>query len=493
MEIRELTSADLAAAMIIEGSIFGSEAWSDKTMLAEIENDLTYYIGAFDSDLIGYAGLHSVPASFSSDVQTIAVSLSHQRKGIGKALLEQLLAKAKSLGAEEILLEVKADNHGALDLYQKFGFQQIDIRKRYYQPSGIDAIVMRAEIKQPIVLGIESTCDETGIGIVRGNRLLANALHSSMDEHAKFGGVVPEVAARAHLEAFEPTLKRALDEAGLTIEAVDAIAVANGPGLAGALMVGIGAAKGLALAHNKPLYAVNHLVGHVGADVLERGTVQLPTIALLVSGGHTSLLLVNDLLEDVQLLGETIDDAAGEAFDKVARVLGLPYPGGPQIDAVAITGDPKAIRFPRGLSLPKDMEKHRFDFSFSGLKTAVARHVEKAELLGEEISIPDVAASFREAVVDVLLTKALAACEHYQVKRLLLGGGVVANARLREVATRRCEEAGIELRIPRFSLCTDNGAMIASIGAQLVMNGKPPSGIGFGANSTLDITQVQTL
>lgn len=492
MEIRELTSADLAAAMVIEGSIFGSEAWSDKTMLAEIENDLTYYIGAFDSDLIGYAGLHSVPASFSSDVQTIAVSLSHQRKGIGKALLEQLLAKAKSLGAEEILLEVKADNHGALDLYQKFGFQQIDVRKRYYQPSGIDAIVMRAEIKQPIVLGIESTCDETGIGIVRGNRLLANALHSSMDEHAKFGGVVPEVAARAHLEAFEPTLKRALDEAGLTIEAVDAIAVANGPGLAGALMVGIGAAKGLALAHNKPLYAVNHLVGHVGADVLERGTVQLPTIALLVSGGHTSLLLVNDLLEDVQLLGETIDDAAGEAFDKVARVLGLPYPGGPQIDAVAITGDPKAIRFPRGLSLPKDMEKHRFDFSFSGLKTAVARHVEKAELLGEEISIPDVAASFREAVVDVLLTKALAACEHYQVKRLLLGGGVVANARLREVATRRCEEAGIELRIPRFSLCTDNGAMIASIGAQLVMNGKPPSGIGFGANSTLDITQVQT-
>jgi N6-L-threonylcarbamoyladenine synthase len=305
--------------------------------------------------------------------------------------------------------------------------------------------------------------------------------------------VVPEVAARAHLEAIAPTLDKALQEAGVQLKDIDAIAVANGPGLAGALMVGIGAAKGLALAHNKPIYAVNHLIGHVGADVLERGYVQLPTIALLVSGGHTSLLLVRDLLGDAELLGETIDDAAGEAFDKVARVLGLPYPGGPQIDKLAADGNPNAIRFPRGLSLPKDMEKHRYDFSFSGLKTAVARHVEKAELNGEEISKPDVAASFREAVVDVLLTKALDACERYGVSRLLLGGGVVANARLREVAQQRCDAKGIELRIPRFSLCTDNGAMIASLGAQLVMAGYEPSTIGFGAESTLEVTTVQTL
>jgi N6-L-threonylcarbamoyladenine synthase len=305
--------------------------------------------------------------------------------------------------------------------------------------------------------------------------------------------VVPEVAARAHLEAIAPTLDKALQEAGVQLKDIDAIAVANGPGLAGALMVGIGAAKGLALAHNKPIYAVNHLIGHVGADVLERGYVQLPTIALLVSGGHTSLLLVRDLLGDAELLGETIDDAAGEAFDKVARVLGLPYPGGPQIDKLAADGNPNAIRFPRGLSLPKDMEKHRYDFSFSGLKTAVARYVEKAELNGDEISKPDVAASFREAVVDVLLTKALDACERYGVPRLLLGGGVVANARLREVAQQRCDAKGIELRIPRFSLCTDNGAMIASLGAQLVMAGYEPSSIGFGAESTLEVTTVQTL
>jgi N6-L-threonylcarbamoyladenine synthase len=314
-----------------------------------------------------------------------------------------------------------------------------------------------------------------------------------MEEHAKYGGVVPEVAARAHLEALSPTLDKALSEAGITMDQVDAIAVANGPGLAGALMVGIGAAKGLAVATGKPIYAVNHLVAHVGADVLERGAVETPTIALLVSGGHTSLLLVRDLIEDVELLGETIDDAAGEAFDKVARVLGLPYPGGPQIDRLAQSGNPSAIRFPRGLTLPKDLEKHKYDFSFSGLKTAVARYVEKAEAEGNEISKADVAASFREAVIDVLLTKALWACEEHKVKRLLLGGGVVANARLREEAKRRCDALGIELRIPRFALCTDNGAMVASLGAQLIMDGRVPSGLGFGADSTLSITKIQTL
>ncbi|MEY5004473.1 MAG: hypothetical protein RLZZ594_503, partial [Actinomycetota bacterium] len=241
------------------------------------------------------------------------------------------------------------------------------------------------------------------------------------------------------------------------------------------------------------IYAVNHLVGHVGVDILERGKLETPTIALLVSGGHTSLLLVRDLLNDVELLGETIDDAAGEAFDKVARVLGLKYPGGPEIDRAAATGDPKAIRFPRGLTQPKDMEKHRYDFSFSGLKTAVARWVEVAEAKGEEFNVADVAASFREAVVDVLVTKAVNACVAHNVRRLLLGGGVVANARLREVAAERCAQRGIELRIPAFSLCTDNGAMIAALGAQLIMDGRQPSSLNFGSESTLPVTTVQSL
>jgi N6-L-threonylcarbamoyladenine synthase len=257
-------------------------------------------------------------------------------------------------------------------------------------------------------------------------------------------------------------------------------------------MVGIGAAKALAVATGKPIYAVNHLVGHVGVDILERGKLETPTVALLVSGGHTSLLLVRDLLTDVELLGETIDDAAGEAFDKVARVLGLKYPGGPEIDRAAVGGDPKAIRFPRGLTLPKDMEKHRYDFSFSGLKTAVARWVEVAESKQEEINIADVAASFREAVADVLISKAVAACVDKKVPRLLLGGGVVANSRLRELAAEHCAENGIELRIPALSLCTDNGAMIAALGAQLIMTGHPASSLGFGVESTLPVTTVQT-
>lgn len=346
---------------------------------------------------------------------------------------------------------------------------------------------------EPLVLGIETSCDETGIGIVRGRTLLSNAIASSMDEHARYGGVVPEVAARAHLEAMGPTIDQAVAEAGIKLSDIDAIAVTCGPGLAGALMVGVAAAKALALSLGKPLYAVNHLVGHVGADLLDDSAeeLELPTVALLVSGGHTSLLLVRDLVGDVELLGETIDDAAGEAFDKVARVLGLPYPGGPEIDRAAATGNPTAIRFPRGLSLPKDMVKHRYDFSFSGVKTAVARWVEKARDAGTEVSVPDVAASFREAVVDILTAKAIAACLDHGVPRLLLGGGVVANARLREVAQARADAAGITLRVPPLSLCTDNGAMIASLGAQLVIAGHAPSSLDFGADSSLPVTEIQ--
>ena len=357
-------------------------------------------------------------------------------------------------------------------------------------------------MSEPLVLGIETSCDETGIGIVRGRSLLSNTIASSMDEHARYGGVVPEVAARAHLEALQPSIEKALAEAQVRLEDLDAVAVTSGPGLAGALMVGVGAAKGLAVSLGKPLYAVNHLVGHIAADILtppdspaspggDAEPLELPTIALLVSGGHTSLLHVRDLTTDVELLGETVDDAAGEAFDKVARILGLPYPGGPQIDKAAVDGDPKAIRFPRGLSKASDLERHRYDFSFSGLKTAVARWIERAEANGEPIPVADVAASFREAVVDVLVTKALAACADRGVPRLLLGGGVIANRRLREVATERAAAAGVTVRIPPLSLCTDNGAMIAGLAAELIASGRGPSTLEFGADSTLPVTEIQ--
>ena len=477
--------------MQIEKACFGNDAWSKSNMKSELVAPHTTYVVAEQGDeVVGYAGLSKLASSTSSDIQTIAVTDSHRGSGIGRLLMQSLLEFAREQGAKDVLLEVREDKPTPQALYGSIGFVAIDRRENYYQPDGVAAIVMRLDLEQetnsaPIVLGIETSCDETGIGIVQGNKLLANVISSSMDQHARFGGVVPEIAARAHLEALDSVLAQALKDANISIDDVDAVAVTNGPGLAGALMVGVGAAKALAVALNKPIYAVNHLVAHVAVDILERGKLETPTVALLVSGGHTSLLLVRDILNDVELLGETVDDAAGEAFDKVARVLGLAYPGGPEIDKAAKQGDPKAIKFPRGLSLPKDMDQNRYNFSFSGLKTAVARHVERAESQGETISVPDVAASFREAVVDVLVTKAINACLENKVPRLILGGGVVANSRLREVAAARCEEAGIELRIPAFSLCTDNGAMIASLGAQMVMTGVKPSNLDFGVYSTI--------
>jgi N6-L-threonylcarbamoyladenine synthase len=343
---------------------------------------------------------------------------------------------------------------------------------------------------QPLVLGIETSCDETGVGIVRGHALLGNALASSVDEHARFGGVVPEVASRAHLEAIVPTMDRALRDAGLTIGDVDAIAVTAGPGLAGALLVGVAAAKGYALAADKPVYGVNHLAAHVAVDTLEHGPLPEPAIALLVSGGHSSLLLVDDLARGVEPLGATIDDAAGEAFDKVARLLGLPFPGGPPIDRSARAGDPGAIAFPRGLTAPKDLAAHRFDFSFSGLKTAVARWVEARERAGEHVPVHDVAASFQEAVCDVLTAKAIDACERTGVRTLVIGGGVAANSRLRAMAEERCGRRGIAVRVPRPNLCTDNGAMVAALGAHLVAAGVAPSRLDLPADSALPLTVV---
>ncbi|MGH8775584.1 MAG: tRNA (adenosine(37)-N6)-threonylcarbamoyltransferase complex transferase subunit TsaD [Jiangellaceae bacterium] len=342
----------------------------------------------------------------------------------------------------------------------------------------------------PLVLGIETSCDETGVGLVRGHDLLADAVASSVDEHARFGGVVPEVASRAHLEAMVPTVERACREAGVTLADVDAVAVTSGPGLAGALMVGVSAAKALAVGLDRPLYGVNHLAAHVAVDQLEHGALPEPTVALLVSGGHSSLLMVEDVTATVTPLGATIDDAAGEAFDKVARLLGLPFPGGPYIDRAARDGAAAYVEFPRGLTSPRDLQRHRYDFSFSGLKTAVARWVEAREQAGEPVPVADVAASFQEAVADVVTRKAVLACRERGVDTLLVGGGVAANSRLRAMAAERCEAAGIELRVPRPDLCTDNGAMVAALGAEIVARGRAPSPLDIPADSSMPVTEV---
>ena len=334
-----------------------------------------------------------------------------------------------------------------------------------------------------IILGIESSCDETGVGIIDlaadgTMTILADAVASSMDQHARFGGVVPEIASRAHLEAMQPVMRAALSEAGIT--APDAVAATVGPGLAGALLVGASAAKAYAAAWGVPFYGVNHLGGHVAVANLE-GEPLPHAIALLVSGGHTQLLEVTAVGKPMRELGSTLDDAAGEAYDKVARLLGLGYPGGPIIDKLAQQGNKKAIAFPRGL------KNSPYDFSFSGLKTAVARYVEQAERNNSTISIEDVCASFQEAVCDVLTLKAIQACKDTGAQVLLLGGGVAANSRLRELAGRRCQSAGIELRVPRFTLCTDNGVMIAALAAQLIHEGAQPSALSIGTDTSLEV------
>ena len=345
-------------------------------------------------------------------------------------------------------------------------------------------------VSEPLVLGIETSCDETGVGIVRGHTLLADAIASSVEEHARYGGVVPEVASRAHLEAMVPMLERACETAGVRLGDVDAVAVTAGPGLAGALLVGVASAKALALSLGKPLYGVNHLAAHVAVDQLEHGPLPDPCLALLVSGGHSSLLRVDDVTSTVSALGSTIDDAAGEAFDKVARLLGLPFPGGPHIDRAAASGSAVSIDFPRGLTSRRDLERHRFDFSFSGLKTAVARWVEAREASGEPVPVADVAASFQEAVCDVLTRKSLDAAATEGIEDLLIGGGVAANSRLRVLAEERAAAKGIRVRVPRPGLCTDNGAMVAALGAEMLARGRPASALDLPADSSMPVESV---
>ncbi|GAA4517512.1 tRNA (adenosine(37)-N6)-threonylcarbamoyltransferase complex transferase subunit TsaD [Brevibacterium yomogidense] len=408
---------------------------------------------------------------------------------------------------------------------------------------------------EPLVLGIETSCDETGVGIVRGRTLLTNTVASSMDEHVRFGGVVPEVASRAHVQSIGPMIEKALADAGVRLEDLDALAVTAGPGLSGALMVGVAAAKGLAAATGLPLYGINHLAAHVAVDLVAPDSPGLhtPTIALLVSGGHTEILRIGDIVDDIELLGASIDDAAGEAFDKTARLLGLDYPGGPSIsraaagllDGTGVPGDPTAVRFPRGLATKRDLRDpdRRYSFSFSGLKTAALRTVTAAEAAltaeasltaaptlpdgsaetaltrgaahtsrpaepaqragsaqpvgtsgavssGSPLRLADIAASFEEAVVDVLVKKTLLACEDTGIDHVLLGGGVAANTRLRERLAERCEAAGVTLRVPPLSLCTDNGAMVAALGAEIAVRGQAPSSLGFGVLSSLEVDDV---
>jgi N6-L-threonylcarbamoyladenine synthase len=332
------------------------------------------------------------------------------------------------------------------------------------------------------ILGIETSCDETAAAVVeRATRVRSSVVASQIDQHARYGGVVPEIASRAHVEMLTPVVAQALVEAGVADDEIDAVAATAGPGLVGSLLVGVSAAKALALVWDVPFVAVNHLEGHLYASFLEEPDLELPLVVLLVSGGHTMLVHMEDHGR-YHLLGSTIDDAAGEAYDKVARFLGLGYPGGPIIDRLAADGDPEAIRFPRGMI--DRTGDDRYAFSFSGLKTAVVTHVRRHP----DVSAADVAASFQEAVVDVLVTKARRAAQEVGAKGLCLGGGVAANSALRSRLVEACQEDGIRPFVPSRSMCTDNAAMIAAAGWwRLRSDGPSPLDTGATPNLRLPL------
>lgn len=332
-----------------------------------------------------------------------------------------------------------------------------------------------------ITLGIETSCDETAVAVVEdGFTVRSNLIAAQVHLHERFGGVVPEVAARAHVEALNPLMAEALETADIGFGDIDGVAVTVGPGLVGALLVGMAAGKAVSLATGADLIGVNHLEGHIWANFLTHGPPEPPFIALVVSGGHTMIVHMPEPFHH-EVLGQTLDDAAGEAFDKVARLIGLGFPGGPALDKLARDGNPDAIRFPRSMERSGD-----FDFSMSGLKTSVLRHVKAEHAAGRNIDLPDLAASFQEALVDVQVQKTLEAAAKFDVGTVLLGGGVVANTRLRERMERDGSAAGLRVLFPPLDLCTDNAAMIACAGAARLARGERTS-LDIGADPNLGL------
>lgn len=443
------------------------------------------------------------------EVMSIGVLPAYRRRGLASRLLKRLAYDGGVLGAKHCFLEVSHTNAAAKSLYEKFGFSQVGLRKKYYI-DGSDALVLEAKLpflepfhmpqaeeeaaekahlckaqqeagagssRRGLILAIETSCDETAMSIIDNEgSLFANVVSTQIDFHARFGGVVPEIASRKHTEALVGVFEQTLFEAGCTPDDLDAVAVTQGPGLVGALVVGIAFAKGLSVACGTKLIGVNHLEGHILANMFENPELKPPFVASIVSGGHTLLVHVK-AWDNYEVLGSTIDDAVGEAFDKVSKALGLGYPGGPIISRLAEKGNPDAIAFPRAM-----LHSHDYRFSLSGLKTAVVTYLAKEESAKRAVNVSDVAASFQAAVIDVLVSKIMSACKETGVSDFCLGGGVAANPALRNALTKKLTQLGITVTLPALQNCTDNAAMIALVAlrkahkgdyADLTMDAKP--------------------
>lgn len=474
---------DIPAVTAIEREAF-SDPWQPGVFADELRAPGRIYLVAEDEygALLGYIGVMVI--ADEAHVMDIAVRPDRRGEGVGRLLLRTSLRLARRVGAERVTLEVRPSNSAAIALYESEGLEAVGTRPGYYSDTGEPAVIMWGEIpadsdepeaelsahhrpsENTLILAIESSCDETAAAVIRGSRnVVSNVVASQIDFHARFGGVVPEIASRKHTEAIVGVVAEAMRQAGEALglaaedfgfEDLDAIAVTHGPGLIGALVVGVAYAKGLSMATGLPLVGVNHLEGHIFANVLADPDVQPPLVALVVSGGHTSLVHMPER-GVYHTLGETLDDAAGEAFDKVAKVLGLGYPGGPVLSRLAETGDPAAIDFPRAM-----MRSGDYSFSLSGLKTAVINHIRHEEAAGRELNLPDLAASFQQAVIDVQVAKAVRAVEETEARTFCLAGGVAANPALRAALVAAIEPLGVHVSVPPLSLCTDNAAMIAA-------------------------------
>jgi N6-L-threonylcarbamoyladenine synthase len=487
---RPLSAAHAEAVAALEAHAMGSDAWSAHLVEDELAHkDRTWWVAESDGAVVGYAGGMVV----DGDVQIlkIAVDEGYRRRGIARELLERVAADARNLGASSCSLEVRASNEGAQAFYKKMGFENVGVRPRYYSDRE-DAVIMKGPLPEqgrdvagmalqhhesalsnlqpgegtrPLILAIESSCDETAAAVVDGNgTLLSDVIASQIDFHARFGGVVPEIASRKHIEAICGVCAEALEP--YSWRDLDAISVTYAPGLVGALIVGVAFAKGAAWALDVPFIGVNHLEGHLYANKIGAPDFAPPAVVSLVSGGNTMLVHMRGW-GDYVTLGTTIDDAVGEAFDKVAKALGLGYPGGPVISRAAAQGNPAAIDFPRAM-----LHSHDLRFSLSGLKTAVVNYINGERRAGRELNIPDIAASFQQAVVDVQVAKAKDALVQTGAPTFCLGGGVAANPVLRAAYEDLCARMHVRLVMPPLASCGDNAGMIALVALDRYRQGK---------------------
>ncbi|MBC5585656.1 tRNA (adenosine(37)-N6)-threonylcarbamoyltransferase complex transferase subunit TsaD [Eggerthella sp. NSJ-70] len=492
---KPLDAAHAAAVAALESQVMGSDAWNEALVADELPRLDRVWWAAYEGEaLAGYAGGWIVDGQVQ--ILKVGVDPAMRRRGIARGLLARVAADARDLGASSCSLEVRAGNAGAQALYAALGLVALGVRPRYYS-DGEDAVIMEGPLPQglhdvagmelhvhdamgeasaarPLILAIESSCDETAAAIVDGNgTLIADVVASQIDFHARFGGVVPEIASRKHIEAICGVCDECFDVAAaalgmerLTWRDLDSVAVTYAPGLVGALVVGVAFAKGAAWAADLPFIGVNHLEGHLYANKIGAPDFEPPAVVSLVSGGNTLLVHMKDW-GDYETLGATIDDAVGEAFDKVAKALGLGYPGGPVISKQAALGDPSAIPFPRAMMHSGDLR-----FSLSGLKTAVVTYINNERAAGRELNVPDIAASFQQAVVDVQVKKAEMALRQTGARTFCLGGGVAANPVLRDAYQQLCERLRVRLTLPPMSACGDNAGMIALVALDRHNQGK---------------------